>query len=669
MLKKFLHVFLTSVIIINALCFGNVFARSSKIIEMSYGKEFSASGSGTGEITELSDGITDGGGYFVTADAVNTPVWISVDLENAYDITGITLYPQSGEYSGGFPKSVDVIVSENADFSHPTTVYSGSVSPKAAINLENANGRYVKIQSAENGGVNGQYGMGFSEVTVTADTYSKKSLLSYQKPATIAQSISGSYAVCGSSSAFGLANLTDGDTTTLGGYTNANTHLAASYCKTEYAPSVRIYFIIDLGAESDISNVALTPRPVESNRYGSYYPIRFEIHASDTEDFASYTTLYKSEEDEYDFEIDKNIWGDQTAFGKAVGPTSKQTYKAAGSGRYVRIVTTKNSFIANGGHTASKKWVFPFFAEIEVNGQPAAAELSNVSSGRPFKSYALNGWDGKLVAGSTTENITLLSDGIISKESRAVFTAGNPSTASDSPETRQICFETDLGASAYIKQVKLSPDIYMNYGSRFPVGFVLEASENADFSKPVTLYSSDSYWNDPNPWYEAGPKVKAGPTETKVFDVSGKGRYFRIRTTKNVAAYNGANDAQGYIQIGFTEIELLAGTENFAMSNTYYSNGSEITTLEGSDNVTVSTQITNNTGYVQDAFVIRALYNGNKMTGVKVNRLLFDGTAALDDAGFTLSDTDKENYTIKTMLWDGSEFLKPYIKNLTFPIE
>ena len=52
MLKKFLHVFLTSVIIINALCFGNVFARSSKIIEMSYGKEFSASGSGTGEITD-----------------------------------------------------------------------------------------------------------------------------------------------------------------------------------------------------------------------------------------------------------------------------------------------------------------------------------------------------------------------------------------------------------------------------------------------------------------------------------------------------------------------------------------------------------------------------------------------------------------------------------------
>lgn len=666
MLKKFLHVFLTSVIIINALCFGNVFARSSKIIEMSYGKEFSASGSGTGEITELSDGITDGGGYFVTADAVNTPVWISVDLENAYDITGITLYPQSGEYSGGFPQSVDVIVSENADFSQPATVYSGSVSPETMLNLENANGRYVKIQSAENGGVNGQYGMGFAEVTVNADTYSKKSLLSYQKSVTVAQSIGGTYAVCGSTSAPNPGNLTDG-TSAVGGYSNANTRV--DNYKIEYAPNVRVYFIIDLGAECEISNVALTPRAVESARYGSYYPIQFEIHASDTEDFASYTTLYKSEGDEYDFEIDKNIWGDQTAFGKAVGPTSKQTYKAAGSGRYVRIVTTKNSFIANGGHTAGKKYIWPHFAEIEVNGQPAATELSNVSSGRPFKSYALNGWDGKLVSGSTTENITLLSDGAISKDSRAVFTAGNPSTASDSPGTRQICFETDFGASAYIKQVKLSPDIYMKYGSRFPVGFVLEASENADFSKAVTLYSTDSYWDDPNPWYEAGAKVKAGPMETQVFDVSGKGRYFRIRTTKNSASYNGANDAQGYIQIGFTEIEVLAGSEDFAMTNTYYSNGSEITTLDGADSVTVSTQITNNTGYVQDAFVIRVLYNGNKMTDVKVNRLLFDGTVSLDNAEFALSETDKENYTVKTMLWDGSEFLKPYIKNLTFPVE
>ena len=172
MLKKFLHVFLTSAIIINAVCIGNVFARS-KVIEMSYGKQFSASGSGTGDIAELSDGITDGGGYFVTADAEETPVWISVDLENAYDITGVTLYPQSGEYSGGFPQSVDVIVSENADFSQPATVYSGSVSPETMLNLENANGRYVKIQSTANGEVNGRYGMGFAEVTVNADTYSK----------------------------------------------------------------------------------------------------------------------------------------------------------------------------------------------------------------------------------------------------------------------------------------------------------------------------------------------------------------------------------------------------------------------------------------------------------------------------------------------------------------
>ena len=185
----------------------------------------------------------------------------------------------------------------------------------------------------------------------------------------------------------------------------------------------------------------------------------------------------------------------------------------------------------------------------------------------------------------------------------------------------------------------------------------------------MTLYSTDSYWDDPNPWYEAGAKVKAGPMETQVFDVSGKGRYFRIRTTKNSASYNGANDAQGYIQIGFTEIEVLAGSEDFAMTNTYYSNGSEITTLDGADSVTVSTQITNNTGYVQDAFVIRVLYNGNKMTDVKVNRLLFDGTVSLDNTDFTLSETDKENYTVKTMLWDGSEFLKPYIKNLTFPVE
>ena len=118
----------------------------------------------------------------------------------------------------------------------------------------------------------------------------------------------------------------------------------------------------------------------------------------------------------------------------------------------------------------------------------------------------------------------MLSDGIISKESRAVFSAGNPSTASDSPETRQICFETDLGASAYIKQVKLSPDIYMNYGSRFPVGFVLEASENADFSKPVTLAQSSG---QPTGTTRIRGTRKAGPEGESRSDRNSGVRCFR----------------------------------------------------------------------------------------------------------------------------------------------
>ena len=130
------------------------------------------------------------------------------------------------------------------------------MSPKATLNLEDANGRYVKIQSTANGEVNGRYGMGFAEVTVNADTYSKKSLLSYQKPVTVAQSIGGTYAVCGSTSAPNPGNLTDG-TSAVGGYSNANTRV--DNYKTEYAPNVRVYFIIDLGAECEISDVALTP--------------------------------------------------------------------------------------------------------------------------------------------------------------------------------------------------------------------------------------------------------------------------------------------------------------------------------------------------------------------------------------------------------------------------
>lgn len=684
-MKKILYGLTAAAVAVNTLFMGGAFAQSSKVIDMSFEKNFAASTQNIdGSISELTNGITGSGGVFLKASGEEDEVWISVDLKKEYDIKSIDLYPQSGNGAAGFPKQIKVLTAKKADFSDAAAVYESeqdlySEVPGGAINVEltAANGRYVKIVSVKNGNVGGEYGMGFSEVCVNADTYSEPQtvLISQNKPVYIAQSISSSWYNFGTEAVAGRttnpAQLTDGNYSTVGGYGSSNTTINGY---SQYAPNVYIYFIVDLGEEYDLSRVDITPRKVENGRYGSYYPVRLDIlegtALSETDKKPTLgETLYSSSEDEYDFNEEKNVWGAQTAAGVAVGPTEKQSYVVSGHSRYVVIRSTKNAFIANGGNGVYNKYIWPHFAEIEIYGSKARENTTElVSSGKTFNGYALD-YAGKVISGSTQENLTVLTDGIDSRASRAVA-KGNFSTASYTRQTQQICFETDLGSILNIKQVKLFPDTFMNYGSRFPIGFVLEASDNADFSDAITLYETDEYWKDPNEWYASTAKVKAGPMEPQAIDVSGQGRYFRIRTTANSASYNGASDAQGYVQIGFTEIEVYAG-DDFVISNRYYKNGTDAVgsgaDLSDAATLRVHTEIKNNTGYTQNAVVLRALYKDNKMIDISVKRLLFSDSAVLDDVTFTLPDGDEGSYVVKTMLWESIKGLKPYVNNTVFP--
>lgn len=163
--------------------------------------------------------------------------------------------------------------------------------------------------------------------------------------------------------------------------------------------------------------------------------------------------------------------------------------------------------------------------------------------------------------GETPTETTALTDG--DAESFAKVDKGSQTSWNWSGEGQYghlAYFIVDLGENIAVDKVVISPIQPRNgeLGSFFPQRFVIEASDTLDFADKTVLYdqSSEDYFENPNAWYEEGPKVSCGPTEPITFTVNGSGRYIRFRSLKNPAMYQGANAANGFVRTVLREIEV-----------------------------------------------------------------------------------------------------------------
>ena len=277
---------------------------------------------------------------------------------------------------------------------------------------------------------------------------------------------------------------------------------------------------VDLRSTQPIDWIALVPAQLDFqsfDRTAYGFPKRFRIDVSDDREFVTFTTVADFTESDFS--------------DPGVAPVA---VKLAGqNARYVRVTVTKFA-LENGQY---------FFALAELmvlSGNRNIAISRPVSvSGRyelPPRWSQQNLVDGRTPLGPPIRRELLGYDGLFVDVPR-----------DNSPPFMQV----DLGRTFELQEVRLHP-VHARIGAdvpgfAFPKAFRLEASADAKFTTPVTLFESLDFSNPGN--------------NPVTIPVSGQARAVRV-------VFLGAGAAGPPRRFGLSEIEVYAGGVNVARHGT-----------------------------------------------------------------------------------------------------
>lgn len=419
--------------------------------------------------------------------------------------------------------------------------------------------------------------------------------------------------------------------------------------ESQYQPK----FTVDLGGKYTINEVKLYPHPTYPT-YGTIFPKQLKIEVSDDPNFTIST--------EFIGITDVFEQTNKTPPSGRQGPQTVQSYLNTNgvTGQYVRITATKNPLMWNAGD--SQGYRRTGFAEIEVCGEPTAPEPTyyTLSSGKTVVKSGGQGSNG---------NASALTDGVYTGASDGNVICGEPSWAAQTEYKPK--FTMDLGEKFTIYEVRLHPSTsWPTYGSIFPVQFSIEVSNDPNFTVYKTLYTTGTE----DAFAQAGPpRAKDGPQTAQSYkDADGiLGRYVRISVAKNAIGWNNINDAvaAGFMRAGFNEIEVI-GHKKFELKNTYAPNN-----LAGATDLTVTTEVINNTAYDAEGTLLYALFSdeGRLCEAVKTVQdvMLQPGSNVSENLKAIFGDLDSSKvYLVKVMLWqDVDDILRPLCDNTVWPAQ
>lgn len=277
---------------------------------------------------------------------------------------------------------------------------------------------------------------------------------------------------------------------------------------------------VDLRSAQAIDWIALVPAQLEWqswDRPAYGFPKRFRVDISDDAEFLSFTTVADFTESDFPdpgvAPVGVAVWGQRA--------------------RYVRVTVTKFA-LENGQY---------FFALGEVM---ALCGNRNVAIGRPVtvsSRYELpprwsqqNLVDGRTPLGPPIRKQLLGYDGLFADMGE-----------DDTPPVMQV----DLGKTVELQEVRLHP-VHARIGAdvpgfAFPQSFRVEASADAKFTTPVTLFESVDF---PNPG-----------NNPVTLQVSGAARAVRV-------VFLGTAATQPARRFGLSELEVYAGGVNVARMGT-----------------------------------------------------------------------------------------------------
>jgi hypothetical protein len=254
-------------------------------------------------------------------------------------------------------------------------------------------------------------------------------------------------------------NLVDGITTSQAGLNGFSTNNGRSSQDAEEQ------FTIDLGGATAFNKVIIYPRTDETvsddNNLAVNFPVNFLVEASDNADFTGTPVVLAS------------IAGKTTTIDTPVTVNFSQT-----TARYVRLKATKLGMNEAGSGFRLQLAEFEIYNVVDAIG----ANEKNLSEGKEVINHDAipnNEWGASNLTDGTTTSI----------DGKSGYSSNNGRSSQDTEEN----FTIDLGEATNYNRVRLYPRTNEttsdsgNQAVNFPENFVVEASDNADFSGTPTV--------------------------------------------------------------------------------------------------------------------------------------------------------------------------------------